>query len=191
MAEEARLILSAGASAVPHASSRWSFFRFAAALFALAFACTAFAAAPPKKSPSWAELTPAQQQILKPLAGDWDKLDKPRRTKWLGIAKRYPDMSPTEQKRVQDRMEKWARLTPEQRRTAREQYRKIGKLPPDKREVIAQQWEEYQQLPEEEKQSLAAEPPKKVQARKRAKSASSKPAASQSAAPPPASAPAH
>jgi len=127
------------------------------------FACASLAAAPPKKNPSWSELTPEQQMVLQPLANDWNTLDAPRRSKWLGIAKRYPAMSPTEQKRMQTRMTDWVKLTPDQRRDAREQYRKIGKLPPDKREVVTQEWEEYRQLPDHVKKNLAAERVKKAE----------------------------
>src|SRR5512147_3097131 len=91
------------------------------------------AAAPQKKQPSWAELTPEQQQVLAPLAPDWDKLDVQRKRKWLGIAKRYPTMAPEEQAKVQQNMQPWARLTPEERRAARERYKTLQKLPKDKR----------------------------------------------------------
>ncbi len=169
MAEKALPALSA-----PDAGLR----RLALALFALLFCCASFAAAPAKKNPNWSELTPEQQQTLKPLSGEWDSLDASRRTKWLGIAKRYPGMTPTEQKRVQDRMTAWVKLTPDQRRDAREQYRKIGKLPPAKREVVSQQWEEYQQLPPEVKKNLAAETRKKkaekIEPRSRTRTAQNK-----------------
>ena len=125
----------------------------------------AVAATPAEKRSQWSDLTPEQKQILSPLAGEWDQLDAPRRAKWLGIAKRYPQMTPTSQKRVQNRMAEWVRLTPEERRMAREQYRKIGKLPPEKRETVVQEWAEYQQLPADVKRRLAAEPQKKPETR--------------------------
>lgn len=157
------------------------FQRWVVACLTVLVCCSAFAAGPLKKNPSWMDLTPEQQQTLGPLAGEWNTLDAQRRTKWLGIAKRYPAMTPTEQKRVQDRMAAWVKLTPDQRRDAREQYRKIGKLPPAKREVVSQQWEEYQQLPPEVKKNLAAENKKKaekLEPRKRTKTAQgNKPAA--------------
>lgn len=151
--------------------------RLAVAVFAVAFCCASYAAAAAKKNPAWADLTPDQQQTLKPLAPEWDALDSPRRTKWLGIAKRYPAMTATEQKRAQARMADWVKLTPDQRRVAREQYRRIGKLPPAKREVVSQQWEEYQQLPPEVKKNLAAETkkkPEKIEPRTRTKTAQNK-----------------
>jgi hypothetical protein len=119
----------------------------AKALFALAlWLCTSLsvlAAAPQKKQPSWAELAPAQQQVLAPLASDWDNFDAQRKRKWIGIAKRYPTLKPDEQARVQRRMQDWAKLTPEQRRVARERYKKIEKLPPEKRETLRTEWEQY------------------------------------------------
>ena len=142
------------------------------------FLSCATLAAPPKKNPSWSDLTAEQQQILQPLAAEWTALDAPRRTKWIGIAKRYPAMNAAEQKRVQARMTEWVKLTPDERRNAREQYRKIGKLPPAKREVVSQHWEEYQQLPEAVKKNLAVESKKKkterIEPRTRSKTAQAK-----------------
>lgn len=155
MAEEALAALTAAAHRF-----RGPWIRAVLATLALAFACAA-GATPPKKSPGWNELTPEQQQTLQPLAGEWETLDASRRSKWIGIAKRYPSMSANEQQRVQTRMADWVKLTPDQRRSAREQFRKIGKLPPEKRESVNQQWEEYQQLPADVKKNLAAENAKK------------------------------
>lgn len=114
------------------------------------------AAAPQKKQPTWAELTQEQRQILAPLAPDWDKFDAQRRSKWLGIAKRYPAMTPEKQATVQRNMQPWAKLTAEERRAARERYKSLQKLPKDKRKSLAQKWEEYQRLPEEERKRLEA-----------------------------------
>jgi len=161
-----------------------------AALLAVVSAGT-FAASPTKKSPIWSELTAEQQLVLKPLAADWNGMEPAQRSRWVGLAKRYPEMQAAEQKRMQNRMEAWARLTPEQRREAREKYRRIGKLPPEKREVVTQQWNEYQQLPEHVRQGLAAESPKrasplaetKSETRKRTRTAK-QPPAQQLASPP-------
>ena len=106
---------------------------------------SAFAAAAEKKQPEWAQLTPEQQQILAPLAGDWNKLEDNSRKKWLLTAKRYPKMKP-EQQRLQTQMRDWAKLTPEQRSIARENYKKLAKQPPEKREVVKQKWHERQKL---------------------------------------------
>jgi Protein of unknown function (DUF3106) len=134
----------------------------AAALLAFlltAFTATAVIAAPKDKGPQWATLTTDQQQILSPLAGEWNKLSLEHKKKWLGIAKRYPAMKTEEQKRVQSRMQSWAKLTPEQRWQAREQYRSIGKLAPDhSKEELRRQWAEYQALPPHEKRMFDVPP---------------------------------
>jgi len=142
-----------------------------ALLFLLAFAATAAVAAPKDKGPQWASLNADQQQALAPLAGEWDKLSKPHKTKWLGIAKRYPAMQPEEQQRVQTRMQKWTKLTPEQRWQAREQYRSIGKLAPDRREELRRYWAEYQALPPHEKRMFDVPPSYTPPAERRQRSA--------------------
>ena len=110
----------------------------------LCIALPAFAAAADKKQPDWAQLTPEQQQVLAPLAGDWNTLDETRRKKWLLTAKRYPKMKPDAQQRLQTQMKDWAKLTPEQRTIARENYKKLAKQPPEKREAVKRKWHERQ-----------------------------------------------
>jgi len=125
----------------------------------LCIALSAFAAAADKKQPDWAQLTPEQQQILAPLASDWNNFEERRRTKWLLLAKRYPKMKPVEQQRLQTQMKDWAKLTPEQRRVARENYKKLAKQPPEKREVVKQKWQEKQkQAPSKSAPATPASP---------------------------------
>lgn len=119
----------------------------AALTLGLCLALSAFAAvAADKKQPDWSQLTPEQQQILAPLAGDWNNFDSTQRKKWLLTAKRYPKMKPEKQQRLQAQMQDWAKLTPEQRSIARENYKKLTKQPPEKREVVKQKWRERQKL---------------------------------------------
>ena len=109
--------------------------------------------------PAWADLPPAEKQVLAPLAPpEWDKLDAQRRLKWRGIAQRYPKMTPTEQQRVQQQMRTWAELTPQERAAARERYKTMKALPPEKKQEVQQKWEQYQNLPPEKKRELAARP---------------------------------
>lgn len=117
----------------------------AALTLGLCIVLSTFAAAADKKQPDWAQLTPEQQQILAPLASDWNKLDDRPRRKWLLTAKRYPKMKPEQQQRLVTQMRDWAKLTPEQRATARENYKKLEKQPLEKREVVKQKWQEHQQ----------------------------------------------
>jgi len=109
--------------------------------------------------PSWSELSPAQQKILAPLAADWDGMDQFRRSKWVGIAQRYPAMGPEEQARIQRRMTAWAKLTPEERKQVREKYKSLQKAPPEKKETVKQKWQEYKELPDDEKARLKASTP--------------------------------
>jgi hypothetical protein len=102
----------------------------------------------------WAELTPAQQTALAPLAADWGSIDALRRKKWLVIANKFPTMKPEEQQRVQDRMREWVKLTPAQRRAIRESYARTKKMNAEQK---SEKWQQYQKLPEEQKKKLAAE----------------------------------
>lgn len=120
---------------------------------------------PPLPQPSWAELNADQKRSLAPLAGEWDKMDGFRRKKWLGIAQRYPSLSPDEQARMQRRMTEWAKLTPEERKRAREKYRSLQKEPPEKKEAVKRKWETYKELPESERSRLNAEASPKPRSR--------------------------
>lgn len=112
---------------------------------------------PPLPQPLWAELSTEQKRALAPLAGEWDNMDGFRRKKWLGIAQRYPSLSPDEQARMQRRMTDWAKLTPDERKRAREKYQSLQKATPEKKEAVKLKWEEYKELPESEKNRLKAE----------------------------------
>lgn len=112
------------------------------------------AVVPPLDQPNWAKLAPEQKAILTPLAREWDAMDAFQRKKWLGIAQRYPSMSPAEQASMQRNMRGWARLAPEERKAAREKYKKLKKVPPEQQQTVKQQWEEYRALPREERQLL-------------------------------------
>lgn len=108
----------------------------------------------------WEQLTPAQRDVLAPLAREWHKLGPKSRARWLAIAARYPSLSPDEQVRVTARMQEWAALTPEQRRKAREQYKRLLQLPGDQRPALGQKWDQYQSLPQEKKSDLRGRAPR-------------------------------
>ena len=106
--------------------------------------------------PAWVRLNSQQKQVLAPLAQDWDGMDSARRKKWLGIATRYPSMTPLEQQRIQSQMRDWAALTPDQRKQVRDKYKNIKQLPPEKHEKIKHKWREYEQLREEQKKAASS-----------------------------------
>lgn len=111
----------------------------------------AHAVIPPLDQPNWSALTPEQKAILAPLASEWRELNAFRRKKWLGIAQRYPTMSPAEQASVQRNMQEWARLAPEERKAAREKYKTLKRVSPEAQQTVRQKWEEYSALPQEER----------------------------------------
>ena len=117
-------------------------------------------ATPPQ--PMWYELTTAQKIILAPLCDDWDAMEAYRQKTWLTIASRFPEMTPQEQRRVQEQMQTWSKLTNEERIAAREFFQEMAQMPAAQREQLRQQWKAYSSLPEEEKEKLkkmAAKPP--------------------------------
>jgi Protein of unknown function (DUF3106) len=116
------------------------------------------AKAKPATRPAWAELTADQQMILAPLKPEWEWLEVEQRRKWIGVAKRYPNMTPKGQERVQRRMQAWAKLTPEQRREARENYKRLAKAREEKRQQLSQRWAEYQALSPAERERFLWEP---------------------------------
>jgi hypothetical protein len=119
----------------------------------------AFAALPQFEQPGWTALTPEQKAILAPLQKEWGEMDAFRRKKWIGIAERFPAMSPAEQASMQRNMREWARLAPEERKIAREKYKSLKKIAPEQRQVVKQKWEEYSTLTEEEKERFRKKAP--------------------------------
>ena len=119
-------------------------------------------AAPPARPvvsrPSWAELTPLQQQTLAPLASSWNAtMSEPQKRKWLALSKNYKTLPPEDQATLNSRMNEWVALSPEQRAQARLNFGKTKELSrqltPEEKKAT---WEAYQALSPEEKQKLAA-----------------------------------
>jgi len=110
--------------------------------------------------PGWTELSPAQRDILQPLAPTWPSLSQSHRRKWLEMAKSYPALSADEQVKMQGRMKEWVALTPQQRTQARLNFAKTKEL---SKELSAEEkkakWETYQSLSDEEKRKLADKAP--------------------------------
>jgi Protein of unknown function (DUF3106) len=103
-------------------------------------------------SPQWSALSPAQQQILAPLAQQWNQLDSLSQEKWLRVASRYPALPPDAQQRVIDRMHKWAALPDSERGQARLRFQQAQQLSPEERQ---QRWQAYQALSPQEREALA------------------------------------
>lgn len=141
------------------AGKRFAGWAIAFWIWGVALTGTALAALPQFEQPGWTALTPEQQMILAPLKKEWGEMDAFRRKKWIGIARRYPSMSPDEQASMQRNMREWARLAPEERKIAREKYKSLQRVPPEKRQTVKQKWEEYSTLTEEEKERYRKKAP--------------------------------
>ena len=107
--------------------------------------------------PTWVDLTPMQQQTLKPLAPSWNTLSEPQKRKWLEISKNYHSLPPEGQATMHSRMNEWVALSPQQRAEARLNFAKTKELSkqltPEEKKA---KWQTYQALSPEEKQNLAA-----------------------------------
>lgn len=110
------------------------------------------AAATAGEGRSWASLTPAQQNALRPLQQEWNAIEASRKIKWIEIADRLPAMQPEERERVQARMAGWAMLSPRERGQARLNYKEALQVPAEDRKA---RWEAYQSLPVEQQRQLA------------------------------------
>ncbi len=110
----------------------------------------------PETGPIWAELSPQQQEVLKPLQPLWTEMEENRKRKWLAIAKTFHTLTPQAQATAQQRMREWAALTPLQRSQARLNFAQSKQMTAD--EKLAK-WEAYQSLDDEAKQSLLKRKP--------------------------------
>jgi Protein of unknown function (DUF3106) len=109
---------------------------------------------PPKvqAKPLWAELTPVQQQSLKPLAANWSTIGEAQKRKWLEISKNYQSLPAAEQTKMHSRMAEWVSLSQQQRAQARLNFAEVKTLTPSDKTA---NWQAYQALSAEEKQKLA------------------------------------
>lgn len=115
------------------------------------------ATAPAIAKPHWSELTPVQQQALKPLAMSWNTISAAQKRKWLEISKNYVTLPPADQATMHSRMNEWVTLSPQQRAQARLNFAKTNELSkqltPDEKKA---KWDTYQALSPEEKEKLVA-----------------------------------
>lgn len=100
----------------------------------------------------WDELSPSQRRALAPLQSVWPGIAGTERTMWLEVAERYRALPPTEQQRLQQRMNDWSRMTPAQRGQARLQFQEAGRWSAAERQ---ERWEAYQSLDPQARRVLA------------------------------------
>jgi len=107
----------------------------------------------PVSTTAWNELSPVQQQALKPLATSWNGIDEAQKRKWLAMSRNFPTLPPAEQSKLHSRMTEWVALSPRQRAQARLNFAATTTVPADEKKA---RWESYQSLSPEEKSRLAA-----------------------------------
>ncbi|RTL36220.1 MAG: DUF3106 domain-containing protein [Burkholderiales bacterium] len=103
-------------------------------------------------APTWQSLTPAQRELLAPLANDWNQLGANQRSKWLNATPRLAALPEPELARLHERMRDWAHLTPSERANARVSFQVAKQVDAEQRQA---KWEAYQALPLEKRQALA------------------------------------
>ena len=104
--------------------------------------------------PTWAELSHAQREALRPLADAWPTLSELHKRKWLVLSQNFAELSPPERHKLQERMSDWASLTARERAQARLHFAEVQQLPGDERRA---KWEAYQALSDEQRRKLADE----------------------------------
>lgn len=123
-------------------------------------------------APTWQSLTPAQRDLLAPLAGDWDKLGPNQRSKWLSATPRLAALPAPELARLHERMRDWAHLTPSERANARISFQVAKQVDAEQRQA---KWEAYQALPPEKRQELADKAAARRQAQTKSTGSNPKP----------------
>lgn len=106
------------------------------------------------QTPEWNQLSREQQQLLAPLAGNWDGLDESRRERLLGGVERYLSMNAEERDKAWGRFRVWQGLDEEEKQHIRQQFERFGNMDAKEQERLRERFERFQQLPEERRKAL-------------------------------------
>jgi hypothetical protein len=112
-----------------------------------------------EQHPLWKELTPGQQDALRPLASHWNDISEGQKRKWLALSVNFGKMNQTEQANLHERMLDWGSLSISERSRARLNFAETKRLTPTEKKA---KWEAYQTLTAEEKEKLAKQAPTKL-----------------------------
>lgn len=102
-------------------------------------------------SPDWQDLTPEQQQNLRPLVGQWNQLKDTQKRKWMALGANYAHLAPADQVKLHSRMTEWVKLSQQQRAQARLAYANTQKLSSHEKQA---NWQAYQALSSDDKKKL-------------------------------------
>ena len=89
---------------------------------------------------TWKALTPAEKQVLAPVASRWAQLPRKLRIHLVPAADRFYKMTPTAQARFRRRLMTWAAMSPVQRHVARLNYLKYKALPAQEQQALLKRW---------------------------------------------------
>jgi hypothetical protein len=112
----------------------------AAVVLAFGLGTAAHAYDPKTPQTPWAQLSPAEQRVLQPVAPEWEAMPGYQQQRLIASARRYPSMQPIQKQRFEERIRDWAAMTPEQRRAARETFQGLRRLPPEKQHELRERW---------------------------------------------------
>lgn len=104
-------------------------------------------ASPAAEAPSWAQLSPAQQQVLGTLQFDFDSLPPRRRVALAANADRVLQMPAEQRERVIANLQQWQSLSPRQRQRLQLQQERLRALPPEVRKRVKERFAQLQQQP--------------------------------------------
>lgn len=99
------------------------------------------------EAPTWAQLSPAQQQVLGTLQFNFDALPPRRREALAANAERVLQMPTEQRERVIANLQQWQSLSPKQRQRVQQQRERLRELPPPLRKRIRERFAELQQQP--------------------------------------------
>ena len=99
------------------------------------------------EAPTWAQLSPDQQQVLGALQFDFDALPPRRRDALAANAERVAQMPVAQRERVMANLQRWQSLNPKQRQRLQLQQERLRALPPQVRKHIRERFAQLQQQP--------------------------------------------
>ena len=104
--------------------------------------------ASPLADPRWDQLNSEQQQVLSPLAAEWNRYAPDKKQNLLAIVPRFIDLPPQQKQRVRQRLKAWSELSQTQRDEIRANWKKLQQLPPEQRERVIRRLREGGAKPE-------------------------------------------
>src|SRR5690348_5972824 len=89
-------------------------------------------------SASWAFLSASERAALAPVESQWSAMPAYQRERLVLLAHRYWNLSPSQQRRISDRLVIWTQLTRDERDLIRLRYRRLLQLEPAQKRAVEQ-----------------------------------------------------